>query len=335
MNYPPNIVSDVDRYRYLYAAMEAMRLKHNTRAGDSSAKANRFRAECKKVRFRLFEDILTLRHRVGTPGYKRPKDGAPDDPRLRLHKVQGKAAHKDVDLKALTGVDLDKLDGALPLGPDPTEDLSTFTNHDENGDLTLTAPKADVDTLRNDASCYVYDDKGAAHFGDGIDHDFEIYWDSAVTTGRAVAWALSNSTTSYYLWGTQHAEAIALLLYGGTDKWYVWDFEDGGGDYATAANVPQSTLHYCTASRSGTAVTLDFYSDSGRETLEDSIVTGVIADRTYQYVFVVNSYDKTTASALNLTFYVQNLDLNEGGGPPAAKAAEQQAWKFAFPWGAR
>lgn len=49
------------------------------------------------------------------------------------------------------------------------EDFTTYTEVDEDSDITVTPSKCDVDTLRRDALSYVRDDNGAAHFGD-IEH---------------------------------------------------------------------------------------------------------------------------------------------------------------------
>lgn len=189
-----------------------------------------------------------------------------------------------------------------------TEDFITYTSHDENSDLTITPAKVDVATLRDDASAYVYTDKGAGHFADGFSHDFEMYWIDQYA--RCMAWCLSNDLESYYNWYTgANNAAVGLLLYGVSDTWYIWDFTDGSGDSTPVATVAYSTLHYCTASRSGNNISVKFYSDAARTNLLDTITTAV--GISHRYIYAMNSYDNPNLDTDTSIFHIQNLDLNE------------------------
>jgi len=311
--YPPTITGETDRYRHLYAAIEAFRLKHNKRAGDVSGKAHAFRLKLREVRQTVLDEMLHLRQLVGTPGWKPPKDELASDPVLDTLKAEGKAAHKTANLKELTGVDLDAVIGSKEIPPDPTEDFTGYTSFDEGSDLTITAPKIDIDTMRNDVSAYVYDDKGAAHFGDGIDHDFDINW-HYTGQGRFALWAMSNHLESYYDWfNGANNEAIALVVYGPSAAWYLYDFEDDSFDYATHPTVPvgADAWNYCTVTRSGDNVSIEFFSDSNRTSSRDVITTAVANGRTYRYIYGLNSYDDPGTNAGDGGAVIQNLDLNE------------------------
>ena len=111
--YPGDIRTDGERYRHVYSALEALRLKHNTRAGDVSAEAVEFRAACMKEQRKIVADILELRPKITTPAWT-PKDEHDIDPLRESLKADGKADHAAADLKTLTGTDLD----AVAIGVD-------------------------------------------------------------------------------------------------------------------------------------------------------------------------------------------------------------------------
>ena len=106
-NWPPTVNSDADRYRYLYAALEAVRLKHNEKEVDLSLAAEAYRSRCRALSSRIGREIVELRPKVRTPGWvgETPHD---HDPALVQGKADGKAAYATVDIKTFTGTDLDK-----------------------------------------------------------------------------------------------------------------------------------------------------------------------------------------------------------------------------------
>ena len=63
-----------------------------------------------------------------------------------------------------------------------TQDLTLWTEVDGGGNLTVTAPKADVVTQSNNVDNYVYDDRGAGYYSGDFDHDFELYVSAASGT---------------------------------------------------------------------------------------------------------------------------------------------------------
>lgn len=53
-------------------------------------------------------------------------------------------------------------------GASPYEDLTTYTEVDEFGDMTITPTTITVDTMSRNTVSYVYYDFGAAYFGGGL-----------------------------------------------------------------------------------------------------------------------------------------------------------------------
>lgn len=106
LNYPVDVTSDADRYRYLYAALEAVRLKHNEKAGDLSDLARAHRKRCTDLSTVLLDEVIRLRSKVRAPGYV-TTPVSEGDPLLIQLRADGIKAHATVDVKSLTGTDLD------------------------------------------------------------------------------------------------------------------------------------------------------------------------------------------------------------------------------------
>jgi len=82
----------------------------------------------------------------------------------------------------------------------PFENLTTYTEVDENGDLTVTSRFVYFDAIRNEAHSYVSKDYGVDFFGDFV-HRFKVNWESADPSGDSIVWAISQNAdfTNYEL----------------------------------------------------------------------------------------------------------------------------------------
>ena len=187
------------------------------------------------------------------------------------------------------------------------EDLTTFTEVDEDSDITLTTDKCDVSTMRRDAVSYVYKDYGVSHFGD-FDIDFEVEVTAGDNEGNAICLALSNTI------GTLQDMNVAndclecsvynnsgnlrfALICRSTDN---SDFYYDGGD--------TSNLMYCTVTRSGTTLTLTLYSDASRTVVVDTLsLTSESGAK--RYLYVCSSRDIGSVPADTITFYTQNVEI--------------------------
>lgn len=105
LNFPITVTSDADRYEYLYAAFEAVRLKHDEKMTDLSAAGDAHREKCLQLLREIKREIWALRGKVGTPGWTRTALEE-DDPKLMKAMDDGRAAHATVDIKNFTGVTL-------------------------------------------------------------------------------------------------------------------------------------------------------------------------------------------------------------------------------------
>jgi hypothetical protein len=74
---------------------------------------------------------------------------------------------------------------------EPYENLKTFIEVDEDGDLTISPLSASFVTMRRDANTYVFKDYGADYFKD-FDFEFELEITAGDTQGNALLCAVSN-----------------------------------------------------------------------------------------------------------------------------------------------
>ncbi|HFD32032.1 MAG TPA: hypothetical protein ENJ28_04890 [Gammaproteobacteria bacterium] len=189
-----------------------------------------------------------------------------------------------------------------------TEDLTTYTEVDGNGDLTVTTSKVDFTTMPANVTDYLYDDKGASHWsGDfNIDFDFEL----TATNGANVQGILTSISNTVGI----PNDSTSFMTYFETSSLtpYLADIDSAGNwdSWAGGSNLSLNTIYYCTLSRTGNTLDWDIYSNSSRTTLVQNITIAITnTAQTFRYVYPVSSI--AIGDGSDVTGYVQNLDLNE------------------------
>lgn len=196
------------------------------------------------------------------------------------------------------------------------EDLTTYTEVDSAGDITVTPDTVAMDTMRNNAVSWVVDDKGADHFAGAL--AFEHLFDLDLTAGDGAtmtAGVLANIEgtrqdiidASEDSIGTQNAIAppnVALKL----------EELDGGSSHVDSKTIIVAhywfRFSYNPLVGSFGTITLLIYSDSDRTVLVDTqSVTLHSSVKSYRYNHAIQSID--VASSLNLTGTFNNYDLQE------------------------
>lgn len=302
LNYLANVITNADHYEYLYAALQAVCIEHNTRGGDTSTNAYAFRKRCTDLQTRLLGEVLRLRPECTTPGWI-PENEEDIDPALINLKQEGKSAHATVDVEQFTGVDLES---SVELGPDPLENYTTYTELDPNGRYAVAANTITITGLTRNEEAWIYDDKDASHFGATFEHLFD-----ATLTGDegmvVVLWAVSNVINDRKYWLDNTSQVLTAWIYNKTSA-VLRNTEGGTSDNDT---IVDNTHYWYTPERtSETAVQLRVYDDAPRTSLVFPALTQAITSgRRYQYVFAVNCADSGEASACSGT--INNLDLQE------------------------
>jgi hypothetical protein len=190
------------------------------------------------------------------------------------------------------------------------ENFSTYTEVDSASDITVTATKIDVSSMRRDADSGVYNTIGAGHFGD-FEHLITLYitatpdygayagfW--AVTNGQYTAQDMTDATTGMLCYLFENG--------GDAEELYITDNTNTNNDVMT---INPGASYYLTIARSGTTLTCEVYSDSGRTSLIDTLS---ITCGTGTYSTIASGFSRDSSSFVPdavATWYVENLDLQE------------------------
>ncbi len=200
------------------------------------------------------------------------------------------------------------------------EDLSTYTEVDPNGDLTITSSKCDISTMASNIDVYLRADKGAGHFGD-FEHLVTAEFTSAGSTWPLnIFWALTSSTGVVSLTDMATVDE-GLRAY---NKWTGSAIEhvlvdDTNGNYDIWAGASFATPYYMTIERTSTTMTCKIYSDSSRTTLLDTLSL-TCGTQSYRYIFATMGHGATNGGR-SYTGYVEDLDLQEAGSVVAVEGS--------------
>jgi len=186
------------------------------------------------------------------------------------------------------------------------ENFLNYTEVDDDGDITVTAPKCDVSTMRRDADSCVYYDKGAGFFSDFV-HLCTVHVATGDVSGLVGLWGLSNGA---------HTIQDKISANVGISQWfhiaagpvYQLEINDQDTDQQDTYTAAADTTYYLTIERSGTALTCIIYSDAARQNELDTLEI-VCATTTYQYIESIQSRDATPPDADSIMAYVEDLDL--------------------------
>jgi len=193
------------------------------------------------------------------------------------------------------------------------EDFTTYTEVDEDGDITKIASKVSWTNITRSDESYVYKDHGIGHFGD-IDHDFEMKMISCDDAGRTAHWVLSNEIDDFYHTLNNNLPGLAVRTEqtGSVYMARIYNLGDGAND---TGNILVNTLYYCTVTRVDTTLVLKIYSDAPRSVLVDTL-TVTCTDTTLRYLYPCSAWNDSSAGE-NHAGFTQNLDLKAGLEPIA------------------
>jgi len=189
------------------------------------------------------------------------------------------------------------------------ENFTSFTEKDGGGDITVTSTKSDVTTMiRNTDSC-VSEDYGAGNFTTFV-HDIEAYYSFQDTYGLGGIYYVGDTDGCTVAVFNTIDHGFGSWFYNG--RLYIRNAANGNEDYGA---VSISTLYYLTYERTGSTQKCYIYSDSGRTSLVDTLEV-TYDGAAYQYLGVTFSRESSAVPSDAISFYVQNLDLNEAATTP-------------------
>lgn len=186
-----------------------------------------------------------------------------------------------------------------------TENLSTYTEIDPNGVITVTSNRATATSMGRNGGDYVYTDKGVDYF-DALNIDFVVQLSSAEVNGLMGVLCLTNTVG-------------AMQSFASTDL-SVYLARDGSGRYmihlAKGTTSPMfcvvsvGTTYYCSLHRpaGGDVVLLRVYTDAARTTLYANLtITGLSAVK-WRYIYAIAS-NSTTQFDRHISGYCESVEI--------------------------
>lgn len=198
------------------------------------------------------------------------------------------------------------------------QDLTTYTEVDPNGVITVTSPKVAYANMSKLAAevAYVYKDFGVNYF----DGDFEHLLQSQLTSGDnncyGYVWGMANAINT--LRGIQMASGDFITVRhaidaGGTPSLQIVACEAGAITASAVQAISLATIYYLTVRRDeavGANGTLycDIYTDSGRTSLLATISLVMPSKKDFRYLYVLSARNDNEAD-YKITGFQENFDL--------------------------
>jgi len=205
------------------------------------------------------------------------------------------------------------------------EDFTTYTEVDENNDITVTSSTVSWTSLSRGDNSYVYKDHGVDHFDGDFTHQFEMLIENAdVTVPRQVMWMIANAINNEEALISASEDLQNIFYYDNTNLYL--RVVEGGASASTDifAAFVEGTPYFVTVSRdddggannTGQLVAV-IRTGSHTGTIQDTLTVDCSAgeQNDFRYLYACATYD-TGHNNRDCDGYTQDMDLNEGA-PPA------------------
>ena len=202
------------------------------------------------------------------------------------------------------------------------ENFTTYTEVDEDGDITITSSKIDWVTMRRDAETYVWKDFSGDYFG-----DFELKFMVNITdleagdaTGASIAgiMVLTNSTARVMddLVGADWFTLLLVQEAAVDDVFRLRVSQRFGGVNVFVSpyglSFPVNDALYITFNRSGQDCGMYIFDSYARTNLLQEY-EDVGEGKTYRYFMPLSNYGRDVDPADHHTGYLENLDFGSAG----------------------
>jgi hypothetical protein len=191
------------------------------------------------------------------------------------------------------------------------EDFTAYTEVDTGANRIQFTGTDHVDhRAQRNESTYLYDDKGAGHFGN-FEHLVDVESNFEDNQCNGSVWQLTDAIGERKTLIDASESFLFIQLYqnGSAVKYIYLNNIDGGvstkDGYICAAN----TRYYLTIERNNTTGTCKIYSDSDRLNLLDTLTLTLVND-TFRYVYGCSTYNSGDANR-DSDNIIENLDLQE------------------------
>ena len=157
------------------------------------------------------------------------------------------------------------------------EDYTTFSGPDPNTRFNITSLKIDVTGLSRNEDAYKYKDFGVDYFDGDLEHDVDVYVDSASSSfGRIAVWNLANVIEDSYTQEQEDRDYLRIALESGNHL-RIWEGSGGSRYWTGTYELTEDTPYYLRIKRDesiGTygTVYLDIYTSAADRTAETGAV---------------------------------------------------------------
>lgn len=191
------------------------------------------------------------------------------------------------------------------------EDFTLFMEVDPNGDVTITARKVDVNTMRINAGAYTWRWYGAGYFDD-FEHRIDATLTAADVLGLVSLWMVSNNLGTAISVFNHELGAILVRWWRdeeGVYKLVLSEYHQGPVYTSHRYTCALGTTYYLTITRSGSTCTCKIYSNPKRTHLLDTLTVNLTgtSDGTFSFVQTAASQEHTDLVPASITHYAENL----------------------------
>ena len=187
------------------------------------------------------------------------------------------------------------------------EDFTTYTEVDEDSDITVTENSIDCVTMRRDAVSYVRKDFGVDYF-ENFEVQFDFYLGASTGSAFVSVFALSNGANTFQekLDGNDGLAVSYQDVQFPQNRIYATKFEAPVTQYYYDTNF--LLWRYITAYRTGNQFYVKIYSDSDRNILLDTLQV-TCGTTKYRYCYGLSSRDSSTLPADVISTTVANFKI--------------------------
>lgn len=194
-----------------------------------------------------------------------------------------------------------------------TEDFTTWSETDESGTVTVTSSTVTVTNQEMNDLSYVRYDFGAGNVGD---FTFTFKCQTSIAgSGRGMSYVVvgnSGDVSRDDLETNTSGIAFQYNRWWTNGRWQIHDYTNTNEAYYEDTYGADRWVEF---TRSGTTCTAKIYSDSGMTTQLGSDLSITCGSDTYQYVYVMQSYDDDVFFGGNqVSGFIEDLEYTAGGG---------------------
>ncbi len=205
-----------------------------------------------------------------------------------------------------------------------TEDYTTYTEVDENGDFTVTADTITVVTMEKEADSYIYKDAGVGHVSGDYTYLVEFNVDENETSGEIHPIATSNSigTSGTIDAASGDVQFFSLLSVSAVPSMLVVDIDGGTFNNSSVLSLSEDTDYWATMVRDESIsafgdIAISIYDDSGRTNLIGTRNLNLsTSKKDFRYIYATQSKG---GAGDTWTGKIYDLDLQEAVTPKRRK----------------